>query len=402
MPNVKIHSALTGHDVATNIVLSLIASKALAERNGSIELEDFNELGIDSRTALRALRENVDLINLTRENELPEGFSWEHFAGVKITGMKFNIELLLKAQRSLPMDGPGLDDDQDDYFQDEAVFGLAHYRARESMLDGKRVLNVSRFTRTIDSSEGNPIISRVREIWVDRPIDEGTAEEVFGNLIVDIQGDSEIAPETVEGLKEPLDYEHDDLREIVLRPGASEIVEGTPAYALVWSEEDENYLALERVDGKWLIRQRIDKTPAEDVREDWEQFLDDVWPVVHQNDATETRFAGLEIPIDAPAGWTTTVGDDEPTPLENWPDADLFVEDHSQWPDNDVRFEIVVGVTNVSVEACRGVEYDELKASYFKGERAVEKIARFRSIRAKDAEELEKIAAEWLEKELAE
>lgn len=402
MPNVKIHSALTGHDVATNIILSLVATKALAERNGTIELKDFEDLGIDGYTALDALRDNRDLINLTRENELPEGFTSEAFAGLKVVGMKFDIELLLKPQKPLPFGAPDSGDDEDDFFQDEFVVGLAHYRARESMLDGKRVLNVSRFTRTIDSPENSPVISRVREIWVDLPIDEGTAEDIFGDLIVDIQGDSEIAPEVVEGLKEPFDYEHDDIREIVLRPGASEIVEGTQAFALVWSEEDENYLALERVDGKWMVRSRIDKVPAEDVREDWEQFLDDVWPVMHQNDATETRFAGLEIPADAPAEWTTTEGADEPTPLDKWPDAELFVEDPSAWPENDVRFEVVIGTTNVSVEACRGVEYDELKAAYFKGERPVEKVARFRSIRAKDAEELEKLAVEWLEKELAE
>lgn len=394
MPNVKIHSALTGHDVATNIVLSLIASKALAERNGSIELQDFNELGIDSQTALRALRENIDLINLTRENELPAGFSWEHFAGVKITGMKFDIELLLKAQRSLPMDGPGLDDEQDDYFQDEAVFGLAHYRARESMLDGKRVLNVSRFTRTIDSPEGNPIISRVREIWVDRPIDEGTAEEVFGNLIVDIQGDSEIAPETVEGLKEPLDYEQDDLREIVLRPGASEIVEGTPAYALVWSEEDENYLALERVDGKWLIRQRIDKTPAEDVREDWEQFLDDVWPVTHANDQVEDATESVEeeaVPVEATED------------ADNWPESESFVEDLNAWPEQEVRFEVTIGKTQISVEAARATEHDELRATFFDSDGQPKTLtAKFRNIRVSSGEALEAQAAEWLEKELAE
>lgn len=396
MPTVKIHKGLAGHDVATDIVLSLIGTKALAERNGTLELEDFQELGIDGHTALKALRDNEDLIDLTRENELPAGFTPDAFAGLRIVGMKFEVELMLKPQKPLPFDSPKTEEDE--YYQSEHIVGLAHYRARESMLDGKRVLNVSRFTRAHDSSEDQPVFVRVREIWTDRPIDEGTAEEVFEDLVGEIQGDFE-CPMSIEGVEELIE-ECGPIVEVVLSPGPSEEIHGRPAFAFVWHEEEGCYLALERVDGKWLVKTRIDKSRAEDVREDWEQFLDDVWPVLHQND---TASASLDVPEDETVPVEATEeSDDAPTPIDKWPDAELFVEDPTAWPENDVRFEIVIGTTNVSVEACRGVEYDELKASYFKGERAVEKIARFRSIRAKDAEELEKIASEWLEKELAE
>lgn len=367
MPNLKIHKGLAGHDVATNAVLSMIATSGLADRSSTIDMEAFGEVGIDPATVLEVLRDNSDVITIIREDEHPKNFSVKDLQSIRITGVRFSVELLLNAQKDLPFseeqDGPNR----------EAVRGLAHYRARWDQTEGgKYKMSVTRFTRDASSSKEQPFFTRIREIWVDVLTDNPerawadlTATCFTGNIEQPVENGFYFGGEVLEYLPRSEDTK----------------------YALIWNDAHDEVQALEKVDDKWILRESLGEDRHDVPYAEWERFLDDLWLVVAEVTDDEPA-ADVAVPVEA------TEADES----DNWPDGEHFVEDVNAWPEMEVRFELTVAGTNYSIEAARATDFDELRATFFDADgKPKTMIAKFRNIRAASGEQLEAVAAEWLE-----